>query len=114
MWMRPAWQLDVWDGAASIYKSWADYQSVISVKVAEVHECTCRHSVNKCRWFTLMIHADITGVEADVVLVFIAFILRYAEQHGIFYFQPELTMFVFQYSFILLLEKKMETQPHYP
>lgn len=53
-----------------------------------------------------MIHANITGVEADVVLVFIAFILRHTEQHSIFHLQPELAMFVFQYSFILLLEKK--------
>lgn len=58
---------------------------------------------NMCSWFTLMIHANITGVEADVVLVFIAFILRHTEQHSIFHLQPELAMFVFQYSFILLL-----------
>lgn len=65
--------------------------------------------MNKCCWFTLVIHADITGVEADVVLVFIAFILRYTEQNSVFHLQPELTMFVFQYSFILLLERKMKT-----
>ena len=63
-----------------------------------------------CSRFTLMIHADVTGVEADVVLVFIAFILCYTEQHSMFHLQPELAMFVFQNSFILLLEKQTETQ----
>lgn len=53
-----------------------------------------------------MIHANTTSVEADVVLIFIAFILHHTEQHSIFHLQPEFTMFVFQYSFILLLEKK--------
>lgn len=61
-----------------------------------------------------MIHANITGVEADVVLVFIAFVLRHTEQHSIFHLQPELAVFVFQYSFILLLGEKKETQSCYP
>lgn len=58
-----------------------------------------------------MIHADITGVEADVVLVFIAFVLRHTEQHRIFHLKPELAMFVFQDSFILLLGERWKLNP---
>lgn len=50
-----------------------------------------------------MIHANVTGVEAEVVLVFIAFVLRHTEQHSILHLQPELAMFVFQYGFVFLL-----------
>lgn len=59
-----------------------------------------------CSWLTLMIHANITGVEADVVLVFISFVLRHTEQHSILHLQPELAMFVFQCSFFLLLGER--------
>lgn len=44
---------------------------------------------------TLMIHANTTGVEADVMLIFVAFILHHTEQHTIFHIQPEFTEFVF-------------------
>ena len=55
-----------------------------------------------------MIHANTTGVEADVVLVFISLILRDTEQHSVLHLQPELAMFVFQHSFVFLLEKQDE------
>lgn len=58
-----------------------------------------------------MIHANIAGVEADVVLVFITLVLRHTKQHSIFHFKPELAMFVLQYSFILLLEKRWKLNP---
>lgn len=67
--------------------------------------------------FTLMIHVHITGVKADVVLVLISFVLRHTEQHRVFHLQPELAMFVFQYSFILLLgerRKKKEKKSKLP
>lgn len=54
---------------------------------------------------TLMIHANTTGVEADVMLIFVAFILHHTEQHTIFHIQPEFTEFVFHCCHIPL-EKK--------
>lgn len=62
--------------------------------------------VNTSSWFTFMTHANIACLEADVVLVCTALVLRHNEQHSIFHLQPEFTMFVIQYSFILPLEKK--------
>lgn len=50
------------------------------------HEIKSNVGFKMCSLFTLMIHANITGVEADVVLVFEAFILSHAEQHSIFHF----------------------------
>lgn len=44
-------------------------------------------------------------MEADVVLIFMSFILHHIEQHSIFHLQPEFTVFVFQHRFILFLEK---------
>lgn len=44
---------------------------------------------------TLVIHANAVGVEADIVLIFTAFVLSHAEQNSIFHLHPELTMFVF-------------------
>lgn len=51
---------------------------------------------------TLVIHANTAGVETDVMLIFVALMLHNTEQHAILYLQPEFTMFVFQYSFVLL------------
>lgn len=53
---------------------------------------------------TLVIHANTAGVETHVMLIFVALVLHDTEQHAILYLQPEFTMFVFQYSFILLKE----------
>lgn len=58
----------------------------------------------RCRRFTLMMHANTAGVEADVVLVSIAFVLSDAEQNAIFHLEPELAVFVFQYGFVFLLK----------
>ena len=58
---------------------------------------------------TLVIHADAAGVEADVVLVFITFVLSDAEQNGVLHLHPELSVFVLQYRLILLLQE--ENQP---
>lgn len=44
---------------------------------------------------TLVIHGTIGHVEADIVLVFEAFVLRHTEQHRIFHLQPEFAVFVF-------------------
>lgn len=51
-----------------------------------------------------MMHANTAGVEADVVLVFMAFVLSDAEQNTIFHLKPELAVFVFQYGFVFLLK----------
>lgn len=56
-------------------------------------------------WFTLVIHANTAGVETDIMLIFIAFMLHDSEQHTILHLQPEFTVFVFQYCFILLKGK---------
>lgn len=53
---------------------------------------------------TLVIHANTAGVETDVMLIFVALVLHDTEQQAILYLQPEFTMFVFQYSFVLLKE----------
>lgn len=58
-----------------------------------------------------MVHANIASVETDVVLVFIAFVLCHTEQHSVLHLQPELAVFVFQYSFILLLGKRWKLKP---
>lgn len=55
---------------------------------------------------TLVIETDVIGVEADVVLVFVAFVLRHAEQHPILHLQPEFPMSVFQHRLVLLLGGK--------
>lgn len=54
---------------------------------------------------TLVIHANTAGVETDVMLIFIALMLHDTEQHTILHLQPEFTVFVFQYCFILLKKK---------
>lgn len=62
---------------------------------------------------TLVIHANTAGVETDVMLIFIALMLHDTEQHTILHLQPEFTVFVFQYCFILLKEKiATETKSH--
>lgn len=53
-----------------------------------------------------MIETNVTVVEADVVLVFVAFILCHTEQDTILHLQPELSMLVIQNCPILLLERK--------
>lgn len=50
-------------------------------------------------------------MEADVVLIFMSFILHHIEQHSIFHLQPEFTVFVFQHRFILFLEKIQQLNP---
>lgn len=50
--------------------------------------------VARCRLFTLVIHANAAGVETDVMLVAVTFILGHAEQHSIFHLQPELAVLV--------------------
>lgn len=52
-----------------------------------------------------MIQADAAGMEADVVLIFITFVLSDAEQNAIFHLEPELTVFILQDGFIFLLQK---------
>lgn len=73
-------------------------------------ECTY---MTRCNWdsdvlllglITLVIHANTAGVETDVMLIFIALMLHDTEQHAILHLQPEFTVFVFQYGFILLKE----------
>lgn len=61
---------------------------------------------------TLVIHADVTGVEANVVLVFVALVLRYGEQRGVLHLQPELAVFVLQQGLVLSLE--IEYKNHVP
>lgn len=60
-----------------------------------------------------MIHANAAGMEADVVLVFVAFVLSDTEQNSIFHLHPELSMFVFQHSFIFLLQQKQASYFHF-
>ena len=60
-----------------------------------------------CAWVvTLVIHADVAGVEADVVLVFVALVLCHGEQRGVLNLEPELPVFVFQQSLVLSLESQ--------
>ena len=51
-------------------------------------------------------------MKADVVLILVSFVLCDAEQNSIFHLHPELTVFVFQLSFIFLLEQKWKPHPH--
>lgn len=57
---------------------------------------------------TLVIQANTAGVETDIMLIFVALMLHDTEQHTILDLQPEFAMFVFQYCFILLKEKKQQ------
>jgi len=52
---------------------------------------------------TLVIHADVTGVEADVVLVLEALVLRHSEHRGVLHLQPELAVLVLQHRLVLSL-----------
>ena len=55
---------------------------------------------------TLVVQADVTGVEADVVLIFVALVLGNAEENSVLHLQPELPVSVLQQCLILLLEGK--------
>lgn len=66
-------------------------------------KCVPRLNVSS---LTLVIETDVAGVEADVVPVFVAFVLCNTEQDPILHLQPEFSMSVIQNSLILLLENK--------
>lgn len=75
--------------------------------------CNCDFDVLLLGLITLVIHANTAGVETDVMLIFIALMLHDTEQHAILHLQPEFTVFVFQYCFILLKEQTAaETKSH--
>lgn len=59
---------------------------------------------------TLVVQADTTSVKANVVLVFVAFVLCYTKQHSILHLQPELAVFVSNYTFVLFLENIKDPQ----